>query len=581
MKVRTSILAAVGSLVFLTACGGGSGNTTTNGVGPTGGGPGGGTISGSVTKGTVVGATVTAHAVTNGSMGDELGSATTDAAGHFTVELGGYDGPVMLQAVGGSYADEASGTTMDLLAGDVMATVLPTLASGSTSTGVQITPLTTMAASRASSMTGGMTDANIVAANDAVGSYFSVSDIVHVMPMDPTVQGSGTGATRDQKNYGMSLAAMSQYAQTMGMATSSSGMVTLMAKDASDGVMDGMMGTIAISMSGMGGMTGGMMQPSAGTTGLSGAMSTFIGSGMNRSGVTAAEMRSLMDQLAGSSGQLPGAGSTASPYGTMSGTAFMGKVSSGTMTAFAVDGGTMGATIASASVDSSGNFTLPMGAYAGAVMLRMSGATFTDPATGSTMTMQAGDVMTSAVPEMTAGATMTGVQVTPLTSMAQAWAQTMAGGMTAANVAAANGAVGSYFMAGDILMTPPMDPTVSGSGSGATEDQMGYGMSIAAMSAYAKTVGMTVSSSGMVTAMMKDASDGVMNGMMGSTAIAMTGMTGGMGMVDSTMSSHAGTTGLASAMSTFIGSAMNRSGVTAAEMQPLMDALATSNGTIQ
>ena len=50
-----------------------------------------------------------------------------------------------------------------------------------------------------------------------------------------------------------------------------------------------------------------------------------------------------------------------------------------------------------------------------------------------------------------------------------------------------------------------------------------YGMSIAAMSQYAKTIGMTTSST-MVTAMMDDASDGVMNGMMGSTPVSMGGM---------------------------------------------------------
>ncbi len=63
----------------------------------------------------------------------------------------------------------------------------------------------------------------------------------------------------------MSIAAMSQYAKTIGMTTSSSGMVTAMMKDASDGVMNGMMGSTAISMAGMGGMMGGMMQSSAGT----------------------------------------------------------------------------------------------------------------------------------------------------------------------------------------------------------------------------------------------------------------------------------------------------------------------------
>ena len=172
--------------------------------------------------------------------------------------------------------------------------------------GIQMTPLTSMASARARNMTGGMTAANIAAANTAIGMYFSVGDIVYTLPMDPTAAGSGANATQDMKNYGMTLAAMSQYAKTIGMMTSSSGIVTAMMDDASDGVMDGKMGSMPISMAGMGGMMGGgMMQATAGTSGLSNAMSAFIGSAMNRSGVKAADMQALMDKLAASNGQIP------------------------------------------------------------------------------------------------------------------------------------------------------------------------------------------------------------------------------------------------------------------------------------
>jgi hypothetical protein len=556
----------------LTAAGGqvpgGGGGTTT------------GMMSGTAVKGPVGSATVIAYAITNGMMAAQLGSGTTDALGNFSVPLGTYAGSVMLQMTGGTYMDEARGSTMPMLSGDVMLACVPAVTSGSATTGIQITPLTSMGHARAKAMTGGMTDTNIATAHTAVGTYFSVSDILRTVPLDPTVQGSGTSATQDMKNYGMSIAAMSQYAKAVGMTTSSSGMVTAMMNDASDGVMDGMMGSTAISMAGKGGMMGGMMQPTAGTSGLSTAMGTFIGSAMNRSGVTMSDMQALMSQLAGSNGQLPGAGSGTTPHGTMAGTAFMGSMSSGTVTAYAVSNGTMGPQIGVSSVDASGSFSIPLGAYAGTVMLQMTGGSFMDEATGTTMTMQAGDVMTSCVPSVAAGATTTGVHVTPLTSMAQARAQNMAGGMTAANVGAANTAVGNYFMVGDILMNTPMDPAMAGSGTSATQDMKNYGMSIAAMSQYARTVGMTASSSGMVTAMMKDASDGTMNGMMGSTSITMGGMTGG-GMMGGKMQSTAGTTGLATAMSAFVGSTMNKSGVPMAEMQTLANRLSASTGTIQ
>jgi hypothetical protein len=197
------------------------------------------------------------------------------------------------------------------------------------------------------------------------------------------------------------------------------------------------------------------------------------------------------------------------------------------------------------------------------------------------MTMQSGDVMTSCVPSVTAGSTTTGVQVTPLTSMAQMMAQYMSGGMTATNTGTANAAVGNYFMAGDILTTSPMDPSMMGSASSATQARKNYGMSIAAMSQYAKTIGMTTSSSGMVSAMMKDASDGTMNGMMGSTSISMGGMSGGMMGGGTMMQSNAGTAGLATAMTAFVGSSMNKSGATMTDVQALVNTLSTSTGTIQ
>lgn len=148
-----------------------------------------------------------------------------------------------------------------------------------------------------------------------------------------------------------------------------------------------------------------------------------------------------------------------------------------------------------------------------------------------------------------------------------------------ASITTANTAVGSYSSAGDIVHTAPMNPMVSGSGAAASPDARNAGMAIAAMSRYARTMGMTGSSSGMVTAMVKDASDGVMNGRMGSTAITMGGMPGGM-MGGSMMASTAGTTGLSTAVSSFVGSAGNMSGIPQAAMQPLVDKLHSATGTI-
>lgn len=271
-------------------------------------------------------------------------------------------------------------------------------------------------------------------------------------------------------------------------------------------------------------------------------------------------------------------GTTASPgtNGTISGMAVKGPVAGANVAAFAVDNGAMGQQIGTAQTDGQGNFTMSVGDYSGAVMLQVTGGTYTDEATGTTMPMQTGDIMTAVLPSVSAGETLNGIQVTPLTSMAQTMAEGLTGGMTQANIATANTSIGNYFMVNNILQTTPMNPLTPGVGATANQDMRNYGIAVAAMSQLADNVGMPFSS-GMVTAMMDDASDGVMNGMMGNSPIQMGGgMMGGM-----MMSSYAGTSNLSTAMSEFIQSSMNRSGVTLTDMQGLMNKLTSSDGVIQ
>ncbi len=295
------------SLVTLFGCGGGSGSSTavTPGTPRTQGAQG--MLGGAAIKGPVSGATVTAYGIMSGMTGTEIASAMTDSQGNFTMTIGSYSGPMLLTMSGGTYIDEATGTTMSMAAGDMMTAAVPSISSGETITGIQMTPLTAMAQTMAEHITGGMTAANIAAANTAVGNYFMVNDILHTPPMNPLVSGSGSTATQDMINYGMALAAISEYAKEMGM-TSSSAMVAAMMDDSSDGVMNGMMGATSISMGSMsGGMMGGgstMMQSSAGTTGLATAMTSFMTSTTNMSGLTATDMNALIQKLSSSNGQM-------------------------------------------------------------------------------------------------------------------------------------------------------------------------------------------------------------------------------------------------------------------------------------
>ena len=557
----------VSASLALAACGGGGGSGA--GTPPP---PLSGAVSGTAVKGPVSSATVTAYGLSNGTMGAKITSSSTDAQGNFSLSMGSYTGPVMLQLTGGTYTDEASGGSMPMLSGDAMTAVLPTMAAGATLSGIQLTPLTSMAQAMAQRLSGGMTDANIATANSAVDRYFMVTDILHNAPMNSIQSGSENAASQDAINSGMALAAMSQLAKGQGM-NSSSAMVTAMINDASDGIMDGRMDGSAVMMGGMG--TGVSMPATAGTIGLASAMSAFMASAQNRSGVAAPTLQTLMNQLNGSNGQMMGNGTGSVVNGTMSGKVFNGPMSQATVTAYAVNNGTMGGQIASTVTDAQGAFTMSLGTYAGPVMLQMSAGRYTDEATGNPMTMGSSDVMTAVMPSVSSGSNVTGMMITPLTSMAQARAQAMTGGMVDANITSANSAVGSYFMVSDILHAQAMNPSVAGSGSAATPDQRDCGVAIAAMSQYAKGLGMSVSST-FVTSMMNDASDGMMDGKMGSNQISMGGMMGSGGM----MQSNAGTSGLATAMTDFMASNMNHSGLTAADMNTLIQKLSSSNGQL-
>ena len=419
---KTYVLAAVLLLTIgLGGCGSGGGNSFSDGSGSTPDSAA--TLQGAAVKGPVSGATVTAFAIENGAMGAQIGSATTDAQGNFTMPLSDYTGPVLLQMSGGSYTDEATGQPVSMAEGEVMTAVMPSLPSTGTIANTNITPLTSMAQAMAQNMPGGMTVANITVANDTVTRYFMVGDILTTPPMNPLIFGSGTGASPESRNYGIALAAMSQYASEIGL-SSSAGIVPAMMNDAADGTMDGMLGSRGIVMKG-GGTT---MSSAAATSGLADAMTNFAQSPMNRSGVTVAEMQTLMSQLRTSTGRL------ATNAETPEGNTFSGTAGQGTMVAaYALMNGTMGGQLASGIADVEGNFTLPLGSYAGPVMFRVNEET----STGTTMTA----VMSSLANNTPA----TGLEITSFTSMAQTQAQNMPGGMTAANISAANMAMGNRF----------------------------------------------------------------------------------------------------------------------------------------
>jgi hypothetical protein len=278
---------AIATALFLSSCGGGGGTTVAGGITGTG-------IEGTGTAGPLNTATVTAYALVNGAAGAQLAATTTDAQGHFSLSLGSYAGSVLLQMSGGSYVDEATGTAVNMTRPDLLTAVVPGLAAGGVASGIQVTPLTTIAQAAAQHMAGGMDDANIALANSAVGAYFMVGDILRDAPINPLLAGSANGASQDAANYGMVLAAMSQYAHDHPPGTSPA-IITALARDASDGVMDGKMGNAQVPFG------GNPMAANAGTVGLATALQAFAASGQNASG---ANVQSLQTHLSNSTGRI-------------------------------------------------------------------------------------------------------------------------------------------------------------------------------------------------------------------------------------------------------------------------------------
>ncbi|NTV94676.1 MAG: hypothetical protein HGA75_04580 [Thiobacillus sp.] len=201
MELRFKTLVVLLGSAFLSAvlagCGGGSSSSPSAASG---------SASGVASKGPLNSAQVCAYAISNGAKGAQLGTcAITSSTGAYLIDFGTYTGPVLLEATGGDYTDEATGATVTL------ATPLHAMLASATS-GVNtaaVTALSELAYRLANANTGGLTTANIQAAIASVQSNFGVADIVANQPVDAlNIPG---GASADQKTYALALATISQY----------------------------------------------------------------------------------------------------------------------------------------------------------------------------------------------------------------------------------------------------------------------------------------------------------------------------------------------------------------------------------
>ena len=180
-------------VTMLSACGGGSGSSTGSTASTAT------EISGVASKGLINGGTVTVYALNDdGTKGKSLGTAITAADGTYSVDIGTYNGNVLVEVKDGTYKDEATGT-------DKTNTTLRAALTGATgNVTIAVTPLTELAVKKAGDTI--LTKSAIENANSVVTALAGV-DIVGTIPADAS---KAAGTTVDDTAYSLILAAISQ-----------------------------------------------------------------------------------------------------------------------------------------------------------------------------------------------------------------------------------------------------------------------------------------------------------------------------------------------------------------------------------
>ena len=218
-------------------------------------------LTGTVMKGALVGATVTfkgtgagCTAIGNTATGtpplcnlaatNTVLSATTDSGGGYNVQINtDYTGPIIIEATGGTYLNEADGLTKT-----GPSTAMKTAVPVAPTTGqlvASVTPFTSMAAARALSQatTFAVTSTLITAANDAVEALYGITDIIGTDPINTSLV-LPAGSTAQPQQYGLMTAAFSQAAATLGIVDPLN-FVNAVVTDYTDGVLDGKSGSDA------------------------------------------------------------------------------------------------------------------------------------------------------------------------------------------------------------------------------------------------------------------------------------------------------------------------------------------------
>jgi hypothetical protein len=155
------------------------------------------TVSGQVVKGPVNGSRVCAFRALTTGKGEELRCTTSDGTGAYQFDIS-FVGDIIIEALGGSYIDEATNVTKTL--SDPMQAVIA--AGGGNATGI-VTPLTAAAYALSRGGSGGVTSASYSAAAASLATQLKLG-ATNLTTTRPVVTGS-------LNDYGRLLRAVSQF----------------------------------------------------------------------------------------------------------------------------------------------------------------------------------------------------------------------------------------------------------------------------------------------------------------------------------------------------------------------------------
>jgi hypothetical protein len=280
MRTMRFILSAL-FCVAVAACGGGGSGSVSGSGGDTPAATG-TTISGGVMKGPVTGATVTLFSLNaDGSNGAKLGTTTTNTNGAFVITLTiAPTTPILAEASGGTYVDEATGATVVLTATDKLTAAMPI-----GTTYVIVTPLTHIAAARALALAARGTPlaTAVDSSNMGVAAQYGIADIIATNPPAANSSTSVALSSRDERIYALVLAGITQQAKSVGVRAID--LAKALAEDAKDGILDGKNGAIAINVTTISGASL-PLPATAGTADIQTAINAFIASVNNKTSLT-------------------------------------------------------------------------------------------------------------------------------------------------------------------------------------------------------------------------------------------------------------------------------------------------------